>query len=375
MPKRTERIVKVVILIYVLYIIYSSLWVGGFKSKTEHQTKLLASAVENEQHTNWLQYGLKYHPNVMPKLPDEATVRQQLAFQFPYEPNKAFEKNIWQTWKVGLDDDSFPSHYKEFLESWKFRNDKYNHYVLSDFECQVLIDQLYASVPDVKRAYSIMPKSILKADFFRYLILFAKGGVYSDIDTVCLKPIDKWASSSGLDAESGMSPGLVVGIESDPDRPDWADWYTRRIQFCQWSMQAKRGHPMLRELVARITNLTLTREKKGELKKILGKDAGGDIMNWTGPAIWTDVVFEYMNNVMQPQNNFKLKKYDELISWKTFTGMTSPQFVKDVLVLPITSFSPGVGHMGSKDRNDPMAYVEHKFLSSWKSDDKTPGSA
>lgn len=41
-----------------------------------------------------------------------------------------------------------------------------------------------------------MPKSILKADFFRYLILFARGGVYTDIDTVSLKPIDEWISNN-----------------------------------------------------------------------------------------------------------------------------------------------------------------------------------
>ena len=56
--------------------------------------------------------------------------------------------------------------------------------------------------------------------------------------------------------------GLVVGIEADPDRPDWADWYARRIQFCQWTIQLKRGHPMLRELIAKITDITLTRHKR-----------------------------------------------------------------------------------------------------------------
>jgi alpha 1,6-mannosyltransferase len=35
--------------------------------------------------------------------------------------------------------------------------------------------------------------------------------------------------------------------------------------------------------------------------------------------------------------------------------------VGDVLVLPITSFSPGVGQMGAKEYDDPMAFVKHDF--------------
>lgn len=127
---------------------------------------------------------------------------------------------------------------------------------------------------------------------------------------------------------------------------------------------------MLRELISRITDITLTREKKGQLNKILGKDAGGDIMNWTGPGIWTDVVFEYMNNISQPPDNFKTKTYDDIINVSVFTGMTIPVAIQDVLVLPITSFSPDVGQMGAKDTSHPMAYAKHMFLGSWKPEDE-----
>lgn len=65
---------------------------------------------------------------------------------------------------------------------------------------------------------------------------------------------------------------------------------------------------MLRELIAKITDITLTRHKKGQLKKVLGKNEGGDIMNWTGPGIFTDTVFEYMNNILQSPEVFKNKK-------------------------------------------------------------------
>lgn len=368
--KRIEVIVKVVAILYLIYLFCNSFSLPKYKSKTEFQTSSLESTRDLELHTNWLKYGFNFHSNVRANLPERATLRQQLSFQFPYEPTKPFQKNIWQTWKVPTEHPNFPKKYKKYQATWDDRNPGYKHYVIPDESCEQLINQLYATVPDVVRAYNIMPKSILKADFFRYLILYAKGGLYTDIDTINIKPIDTWVSMNETVNGLPNMAGLVVGIEADPDREDWADWYARRIQFCQWTIQAKRGHPMLRELISRITEITLTREKNGQLKKILGKDAGGDIMNWTGPGIWTDVVFEYMNNISQPPDNFKTRKYDDIINVSVFTGMSVPVSVQDVLVLPITSFSPDVGQMGAKDTSHPLAYAKHMFLGSWKPDDE-----
>lgn len=367
LSKKHKIAVIVVISIVSLYLFYSTLSIPNLpKTFTEHNSNRLQFQLEVEQNSDIRQYGFNFQPNLRPSLPVDSTVRQQLSYQFVYEPKKPFPKNIWQTWKVGIDDVDFPKDYKVFAQSWILTNPEYKHYVLPDESCHELINQLYQGVPDVVIAYNSMPKSILKADFFRYLILFARGGVYSDIDTKGLRPISSWISLNETYNDKPNNAGIVVGIEADPDRPDWADWYARRIQFCQWTIQLKKGHPLLRDLIANITDITLTRKTKGQLTKVLGKDEGGDIMNWTGPGIWTDSVFKYLNNIMQPQENFKSKKYDEIIDWKLFTGATQPIVVDDVMVLPITSFSPDVGQMGAQSSLDPMAYAKHMFLGSWK---------
>lgn len=367
LQKRVKIGIIIAVAIYILYSFITSFSIPNAKSKTEFSGKL--SLIRTlETNSNWKTLGLNYQSNTIPRLPITSTIRQQLSYQFPYDVERPFEKNIWQTWKVGLDSNKFPPSYRRFLTSWSEINSGYNHYVLPDDECHELIDQLYSTVPDVARAYRIMPKSILKADFFRYLILYARGGVYSDIDTTGIKPVDTWLSNNATIYGKPNIVGLVVGIEADPDRPDWADWYARRIQFCQWTIQAKSGHPMLRELVAKITEITLQREKKNQLNKVLGKDLGGDIMNWTGPGIWTDSVFEYMNNISQDPQSYNTKKYEDIITWKLFTGMEVPIAVEDVLVLPITSFSPDVGQMGAKSTHDPWCYGKHMFLGSWKDD-------
>lgn len=369
-PRRRIRMAIVAAIgLYVIITFVRTLAPSRDTTYTEHLSKKLRVEREMEKAGNWKQQGLNFHSNNVDRLPDASTVRQQLSFHFPYEPKKGFQKNIWQTWKVGVDDTTFPAKYKRFTTTWDEKNPGYKHLVITDDQCDVMINDLYSGVPDVKKAWNVMPKIILKADFFRYLILYARGGVYSDIDTTGLKPVDTWLSNNDSVYGKPNGAGLVVGIEADPDRPDWADWYARRIQFCQWTIQAKKGHPMLRELIAKITEKTLERHKKGQLNKVLGKDEGGDVMNWTGPGIWTDTVFEYINNVVQPPALPEESKPDDVITWKTFTGIEIPVILEDVMVLPITSFSPDVGQMGAQSSSHELAYVKHLFLGLWKNDD------
>jgi len=195
---------------------------------------------------------------------------------------------------------------------------------------------------------------VLKADFFRYLILLARGGIYSDIDTHALRSAAEWLP----DSVPKEAVGLVIGIEADPDREDWAQWYSRRIQFCQWTIQSKPGHPVLRDIVANITEQTLALKKSGKLRSF----RGDKVIEFTGPAVWTDMIFDYMND----PRYFDMSTGKGNITWKDFTGMTMPKKVGDVVILPITSFSPGVGQMGAEDYDHPMAYVKHEFEGTWK---------
>ena len=220
--------------------------------------------------------------------------------------------------------------------------------VITDQVAVHLIKHLYGPVPEVLDAYNSLPLTIMKADFFRYLILLARGGIYTDIDTLALQPATDWISNNF----PLKSVGLVVGIEADPDRPDWAEWYSRRIQFCQWTIQSKPGHPVLREIVANITEHTLSMKKAGNLKVLHDK-----VIEFTGPAVWTDVIFDYFNN----PRYFDMSSSPGKIDWKNFTGVKQEKKVGDVVILPITSFSPGIRHSGAGETDDPMAFVFHQF--------------
>ncbi|CAJ2504281.1 Uu.00g116750.m01.CDS01 [Anthostomella pinea] len=275
----------------------------------------------------------------------------KLAYQYPYDVETKFPAYVWQTWKYTPASAEFQ--FRDQEASWTEQHPGFVHEVITDQVAVHLLRLLYAAVPEVLDAYDALPEPVLKADFFRYLILLARGGIYSDIDTVALKSALDWLP----DALPKESIGLVVGIEADPDRPDWKDWYSRRIQFCQWTIQAKPGHPVLRDIVSRITAETLRRKRDGVF---VSRDKS--VVEFTGPAVWTDTVFDYFNDARY----FDMRHSLGNITYLNFTGIEIPKKVGDVVVLPITSFSPGVGQMGAKDYDDPMAFVKHDFEGTWK---------
>jgi alpha 1,6-mannosyltransferase len=290
------------------------------------------------------------HTSEGPRRPadmSKMSLYQKLEYQFPYDLASRFPNYIWQTWKTAPSDPNFQ--FREHEASWTELHPGFIHEVITDEVAPKLLRLLYGGVPEVLEAYEALPKPVLKADYFRYLILLARGGIYSDIDTLALRSTLEWVP----DTIGRSTFGLLIGIEADPDRPDWHDWYSRRIQFCQWTIQAKPGHPVLRDIVARITHDTLSRKRSG----LLANFPHDKVIEFTGPAVWTDVIFDYLND----PRYFDMSGNPEPVDYHQFTGMEEPRRIGDVLVLPITSFSPGVGQMGAKEYDDPMAFVRHDF--------------
>lgn len=85
----------------------------------------------------------------------------------------------------------------------------------------------FSNEPKIVEAYNSLPNAGMKSDLLRYLILDVEGGVYTDTDTMALKPIDVWVSPGLRDQIR-----LIVGIEFDRrDGGPWAD-ISHWVQFC-----------------------------------------------------------------------------------------------------------------------------------------------
>jgi len=195
------------------------------------------------------------------------------------------------------------------------------------------------------------PNVGMKSDLLRYLILEVEGGVYTDTDTIALKPIDKW-----VPAEFRDKANLVVGIEFDRlNGGAWADIN----HCCQWTIAAAPGHPVFHRMVNRILgslndlsqihNVTIDRVEPSSF----------EVMNSTGPAAWTDMVFKQLQEYKPSLNDTA-----------DLSAMTGPVLYGDVLVLTIDSFGMGQKHSNStNDGSIPdAALVKHNFRGSWRGD-------
>lgn len=273
----------------------------------------------------------------------DSSWRQRLSHITPYDPESELPRYIWQTWRYSPTQEEFTSKLRHAASSWTNMNPDFRHEVLTDEGAESLIASLYADVPEVVQAYEALPLPVHKADFFRYLVLLARGGVYSDIDTIALKPIVNWTNAT-------MRPwGMVVGIESDADR---SAWFARPIQFCQWTIMSKPGHPVLVDVVAAIVEETLRRKARNELRS----EGMTDIMELTGPGVWTDALFRFFSPNQRASDD----------SWQRFKGLEYPIKTRDVVVLPVVSFSPRIDQMGvlvgGRTASHPLAFVRHDFL-------------
>lgn len=105
-----------------------------------------------------------------------------------------FPKIIHQIWFQG--EDNLPVQYKKYSDTWKNKHKDYEHMIWDSESIETLIDTHYSKYKD---AYLALPKMIQKIDYAKYFIIHRFGGIYTDMDTECLKSIDPLLRSSTTD--------------------------------------------------------------------------------------------------------------------------------------------------------------------------------
>jgi alpha 1,6-mannosyltransferase len=275
-------------------------------------------------------------------------------------PNSQIPKLIHQTWW------SYNTSKQEYIHnsttSWRYKNQDYFHFVWNDTDIDLLVQHFY---PGEYKNFQKLPKPVHKADMFRYIVLNTLGGIYADVDTLCLKPVDQWVRAKNLESwtyknqtfskpEHGFN--FIIGIEVDV--PVWhgekyLQYYSTPLQITQWAMAASPGQPVLGKAIGDIFN-SIRQASKDDLR-------WRDVTKLTGPAPWTSAVF------------WSWKGYG--IDWKDLRGFgDKSRIIGEQLVLPMTGFSPGLGtttktgfdDMISKSIDDEDAYVQHLFKGSWR---------
>jgi alpha 1,6-mannosyltransferase len=241
------------------------------------------------------------------------------------------------------------------MHSWISKSPSHSYTVLDGQGALAIVSKLSQ---DPKHAHILptfyaMSRRVLRADFLRYLMLAIEGGVYSDIDTELLKPIHEWVPD-----EYKLKTRLVVGLEADQSPPVAGTTY--EVQFCQWTLAGAADHPALWMMVDQILEKVKKRPFHDPPKDIDYSD--DEVLDITGPAGWTETVFEYLN---LPENRVG----EEMVTWRNLTGMKKPKLYGDVLILPINGFATGVPHSGAAEGVVDDTFVKHQFAGAWRGGD------
>ncbi|KAL4855480.1 Initiation-specific alpha-1 [Chlorella vulgaris] len=171
--------------------------------------------------------------------------------EWTFDRSAAVPRMLWQTYKSRRP----PKDGMDAYWSWHELNPGLQTIIHDDAQAHKCIKHLYGD--EVSQIYAAFPLSVMRADFWRYAILYAFGGIYADIDVQALRPLDQWL------------PPEPDGVHWPPNNdtrvaPSWSDCsITIALQsdifFCQWTIMSAPKHPVLRAVL----ELIIQRAKDG----------------------------------------------------------------------------------------------------------------
>ena len=188
---------------------------------------------------------------------------------------------LYQTWE-----DHFfgKTHFKE-IERFRALNPDLDFRLFDKSDREAYMREFWGEHP----IYPIFTQSQLgpmKADIFRYCILFERGGFYFDISKGCSIPLSSFLQQSSSALISFESHDCV--IPPDPILEHRLECSEKQV--LQWGMGFTKGHPILQGMIDNIcTHYPLFKGKAFESPK-------SAILRFTGPGMFTKSVREYFEN-------------------------------------------------------------------------------
>ncbi|KAJ5787481.1 hypothetical protein N7457_002471 [Penicillium paradoxum] len=264
------------------------------------------------------------------------------SYEQPQTASPRIPEKIW--YKVGPKGLSDQSH--EWLDDCLHKNPAHRAQIMTDLTGDEYVQDHYGHRPDIVDLYLALSVPILKADMLRYLLLFAEGGIWSDLDVSCGEvPIREWIPET-LRAKAG----LVVGWEFDVG---WGEDIIR--QFESWTIMAAPESP---HILMVINDIVDAFQELSEIHQVpveeLTVELAGDVVDLTGPRRFTRGVLKSLELIR-----------NEPIDMKSISNLLEPVLVEDVLILPGYSFASTTNLYPNKTG---PALVTHHYAGSWKND-------
>lgn len=255
---------------------------------------------------------------------------------------KSIPEKIW--YKVGPK--GLSSQSQEWMDDCLHKNPEYRSEIMTDHSGDLYVKEKFSHRPDIVETYLALSVPILKADLLRYLLLFAEGGIWYDLDVSCGDvPIRQW-----IPEEFKANTNLVVGLEFDEG---WGENILR--QFNSWTIMAAPHSPHIMMVIEDILDAIRQKsEGNGIAVTELSLDMVGDVVDFTGPRRLTRGILKSLSLVL-----------DETVEMKNVSHLLDPVLISDVLVLPGYSFAASANRY--VNQTGP-ALVTHHYAGSWKND-------
>jgi len=168
-------------------------------------------------------------------------------------------KNIFQTHKSSSYLKQKPK-LLNAMKSWAKFKGEFRYCFFDNAKCDEFMNQYFDE--KVNMAYSILPMGVMKADLWRYCVIYIYGGIYADVDTICKVNPNIFINNALLN----VSPEIGTNF------------------FCQWSFSAPANSPILKTIIDLSVDRILTTPIKGE-----------HIIHFlTGPACFTDGIIRFL---------------------------------------------------------------------------------
>jgi hypothetical protein len=170
---------------------------------------------------------------------------------------------------------------KQSMQSWKkFESDGYSYTFFDDKRMHRYMEEEWKG--PVEECYRHLQMMVMKADLWRYCILYQYGGIYADMDTICMtSPLVLLGNNS--------SRKFVVALEYD------------ETLLCQWVFASAPGHPILGRVIQKIVE----REKEWRGKPWPNEH---HIHFLTGPSVFTEAFDDYLHSLLQIDDSITIKE-------------------------------------------------------------------
>ncbi|KAJ3264268.1 membrane-bound alpha-1,6- mannosyltransferase Initiation-specific [Chytriomyces hyalinus] len=162
----------------------------------------------------------------------------------------------------------------KWFKTWDNLNPNHVQIIFDDNDSDRFVRGAFSE--SVAAAYFKLPRVVQRSDFARYLMLYEFGGVYTDMDTECWVPIDKWTYGH-------PSVSAILGIEVF-GQIDGLD------QAAQWTMAVAPKHPFLERLIRNLSKRILSSSDE----MLISVD---EVVEVTGPVFWSKTLWDHLSGM------------------------------------------------------------------------------